>query len=57
VTVTVPPGTEAEVHLPGAVEPLVVSPGEHAFDATLPEEIAAAKPVVLGRVRGDGCGA
>jgi hypothetical protein len=48
VTVTVPPGTEAEVHLPGAVEPLVVSPGEHAFDATLPEEIAAAKPVVLG---------
>jgi hypothetical protein len=48
VTVTVPPGTEAEVHLPGAVEPLVVGPGEHAFDATLPEEVAAAKPAVFG---------
>jgi alpha-L-rhamnosidase len=48
VTVTVPPGTEAEVHLPGAVEPLVVGPGEHAFDAALPEEVAAAKPAVFG---------
>ena len=48
VTVTVPPGTEAEVHLPSAAGPVVVGPGEHTFQASLPEEVPATKPAVFG---------
>ncbi|WP_159942102.1 MULTISPECIES: family 78 glycoside hydrolase catalytic domain [unclassified Nocardiopsis] len=44
VTVTVPAGTRAEVHLPGGEEPLDVGPGEHAFRSRLPEEVVAARP-------------